>query len=32
MNEPIERMQTALAKESGRLALKEVGETFRLPA
>jgi len=32
MNEPIERMQAALAKESGRLALKEVGETFRLPA
>lgn len=30
MNEPIERLQAALAKEAGRLALKQVGETFRL--
>lgn len=32
MHEPIERMQAALAKEAGRLALKQVGETFRVPA
>lgn len=30
MSEPIERMEGALAKEKGRLALKQVGETFRL--
>ncbi len=30
MNEPIERLSAALAKEAGRLALKQVGETFRL--
>ncbi|KAF0178708.1 MAG: hypothetical protein FD161_1752 [Limisphaerales bacterium] len=32
MNEPIERLQTALAKEAGRLALRQVGESFRIPA
>lgn len=30
MNEPIERLSAALAKEAGRLALQQVGETFRL--
>ncbi|HWH69766.1 MAG TPA: MBL fold metallo-hydrolase [Candidatus Sulfotelmatobacter sp.] len=31
MNEPIERLQHALAKEPERLALRQVGETFVVP-
>ncbi len=31
MKEPIERIESALAKEAGRLALKQVGETFICP-